>query len=87
MTAEANMFKASNGNRAHLFPQLLSLFPQEVDLSWKSAMELVEQNPNVMHITEYPGFLDMLEQKNAVLQKISKGLDKYVDKKRIVFPR
>jgi hypothetical protein len=50
-------------------------------------MELVEKNPNVLYITEYAGFLDMLLQKNAVLNKINAGLDTYVDKKRLTFSR
>ena len=50
-------------------------------------MDQIEHDPNVMNITDTEGFLEVLIEKNKVLEKIAVGLDKYVDKKRKVFPR
>ena len=60
---------------------------KEVDSSWKSSMDLVQSTPNVLAITETTGLLDELRSKNDTLQTIYKGLEAYVDKKRISFTR
>ena len=50
-------------------------------------MKLVEENPNVFRVSESPGLLQMLKDKNAMLDSIQKGLEIYVEKKRAQFPR
>jgi hypothetical protein len=60
---------------------------QEVDISWKKAMDLASANANVLDLTETAGLLDMLVQKNGVLARIGTGLAAFAERKRLVFPR
>ncbi len=60
---------------------------KDVDTTWKTIMDLVDANPNVLNITESNGVLDMLKKSDATVRDILKGLDKYLDKKCLDFPR
>lgn len=60
---------------------------KDVDTSWKTIMEMVESNPNVFHITESNGVLDMLKKSDDTVRDILKGLDKYLNKKCMDFSR
>ena len=48
---------------------------------------MVDGNPNVLYITESNGVLDMLKQSDDTVRVILKGLDKYLAKKCLDFPR
>ena len=50
-------------------------------------MEIVEQNPVVLVVTESPDILDTLNNCKETVQKISKGLDDYIEKTLHIFPR
>ncbi len=50
-------------------------------------MELVSSNPNVLAITETPGLLELLRQRNRTLDTIYNGLENYVAKRRLAFTR
>jgi len=44
-------------------------------------------NPNVIRATEFPNMLRELNKANALLEEIQKGLNDYLEKKRLFFPR
>ena len=60
---------------------------KDIDKTWKMIMEMVESNPNVLYITESNGVLDMLKKSDDTVRDILKGLDKYLSKKCLDFPR
>ena len=60
---------------------------KDVDTTWKTIMEMVQENPNVIHITESNGVMDMLSKSDNTVKDILKGLDKYLNKKCLDFPR
>lgn len=60
---------------------------KDVDTTWRSLMELVEQNPNVLVVTESPNILQMLNSTRDTIRKINLGLDNYLVKARLAFPR
>ena len=60
---------------------------KDVDTTWKTIMEMVQENPNVIHITESNGVMDMLTKSDNTVKDILKGLDKYLNKKCLDFPR
>ncbi len=41
----------------------------------------------VLAATAMPGLLDRLKDSNGLLDKINKGLNAYLEKKRLFFPR
>uniref|UniRef100_A0A8C7T912 Dynein axonemal heavy chain 12 n=1 Tax=Oncorhynchus mykiss TaxID=8022 RepID=A0A8C7T912_ONCMY len=51
---------------------------QTVDKHWKEVMR---------HSTSLPGLLERLQDSNNLLDKIMKGLNAYLEKKRLFFPR
>ncbi|KAM6407469.1 LOW QUALITY PROTEIN: dynein axonemal heavy chain 3 [Rhynochetos jubatus] len=57
-----------------------------VDSYWKDIMAHVVKNTKVLVATEHPMMLDRLQEANAVLEDIQKGLNTYL-KKRSFFPR
>lgn len=60
---------------------------KDVDTSWKTIMEMVESNPNVIFITESNGVMEMLKKSDDTVRDILKGLNKYLNKKCLDFPR
>lgn len=50
-------------------------------------MEIVEENPNVMDVTQSSGMLEGLGEANDTLDEISRGLYQYLELKRLIFPR
>uniref|UniRef100_A0A8B9MGM6 Dynein axonemal heavy chain 3 n=1 Tax=Accipiter nisus TaxID=211598 RepID=A0A8B9MGM6_9AVES len=57
-----------------------------VDSYWKDIMAQVV-NTKVLVATEQPMMLDRLQEANALLEDIQKGLNSYLEKKRLFFPR
>ena len=60
---------------------------KDVDKIFQMIMDMVDGNPNVIFITESNGVLDMLEKSDNTVRDILKGLDKYLNKKCLDFPR
>ena len=60
---------------------------QQVDKNWKEIMRNTVKNPKVLAATGQPGLLEKLRSSNALLEKILKGLNAYLEKKRLYFPR
>ena len=50
-------------------------------------MELVDQNPSVLSVTDSPDILDMLVKSKNTIVRIHQGLNNYLKKTRLIFPR
>ena len=50
-------------------------------------MELVDQNPNVLVVTDSPNVLEMLTKSKTTIRRINQGLNNYLKKTRMAFPR
>ena len=58
-----------------------------IDRTWFKIMQNTQANPKVLEATEYPDLLVLLKENNSVLENIQKGLNEYLEKKRLFFPR
>ncbi|KAL3853467.1 hypothetical protein ACJMK2_017003 [Sinanodonta woodiana] len=72
---------------------IMSQMPEEgrlfqiVDRNWKDIMKHTAREPNVLIATSLQGLLEKLQDSNGLLDKIMKGLNAYLEKKRLFFPR
>ncbi|XP_063282951.1 dynein axonemal heavy chain 12 [Pelobates fuscus] len=60
---------------------------QTVDRNWKEIMKHCVKDPKVLSATSMTGLLEKLQDSNMLLDKIMKGLNAYLEKKRLFFPR
>ncbi|XP_077977539.1 dynein axonemal heavy chain 12-like [Glandiceps talaboti] len=60
---------------------------QTVDRNWKDVMKHTSKDPKVMTATSLSGLLEKLLDSNGLLDRIMKGLNAYLEKKRLFFPR
>uniref|UniRef100_A0A672VFG6 Dynein axonemal heavy chain 12 n=1 Tax=Strigops habroptila TaxID=2489341 RepID=A0A672VFG6_STRHB len=60
---------------------------QAVDRHWKDIMKHCAKDPKVLVVTSLVGLLEKLQNSNELLDKIMKGLNAYLEKKRLFFPR
>ncbi|KAA3675897.1 dynein heavy chain, axonemal, partial [Paragonimus westermani] len=60
---------------------------QVVDRNWKDIMRNTVKDANVLKATSFPGLKDRLKDSNGLLDKINKGLNAYLEKKRLFFAR
>ncbi|XP_029456789.1 LOW QUALITY PROTEIN: dynein heavy chain 12, axonemal [Rhinatrema bivittatum] len=60
---------------------------QTVDRNWKEIMKHCVKDPKVLAATSLSGLLVKLQDCNVLLDKIMKGLNAYLEKKRLFFPR
>ncbi|PVD24358.1 hypothetical protein C0Q70_14839 [Pomacea canaliculata] len=60
---------------------------QMVDRNWKDVMRHTVKDPKVLVATGLQGLLEKLSDSNGLLDKIMKGLNAYLEKKRLFFPR
>ncbi|RVE70747.1 hypothetical protein OJAV_G00066880 [Oryzias javanicus] len=67
-------------------PEEGSLF-QTVDQNWRELMGHCIKDPKVLQATSLPGLLETLQESNVLLENIMKGLNAYLEKKRLYFPR
>lgn len=67
-------------------PEEGKLFLQ-VDKNWKEVMHHTVRDPKVLAATSLPGMFEKLSTSNELLEKILKGLNAYLEKKRLFFPR
>ena len=58
-----------------------------VDNTWRVSMAQTFQQPSCVEVARRPGFLDSLVEANAKLDQIQKGLNDYLETKRLAFPR
>ena len=54
-----------------------------VDSYWRAIMNETAKNPLVLTATSQPGMLDKLREANVLLDEIQKGLNDYLEKKRL----
>ncbi|CAH0719658.1 unnamed protein product, partial [Brenthis ino] len=60
---------------------------RDVDKEWRTIMAATQKEPMVLKATDYPGLLKTLRYNNALLDDIQRGLNDYLEKKRLFFPR
>ncbi|KAJ6668326.1 hypothetical protein lerEdw1_015703 [Lerista edwardsae] len=60
---------------------------QTVDRYWRDIMKYCAKDPKVLAATSLTGLLEKLQNCNELLDKIMKGLNAYLEKKRLFFPR
>uniref|UniRef100_A0A8C3YTD1 Dynein axonemal heavy chain 12 n=1 Tax=Catagonus wagneri TaxID=51154 RepID=A0A8C3YTD1_9CETA len=60
---------------------------QTVDRYWRDIMRFCAKDPKVLAATSLTGLLEKLQNCNELLEKIMKGLNAYLEKKRLFFPR
>ena len=59
----------------------------EVDLTWKDIMIYVERDPLVLHVDRIPKILERLNNSLLQIEEIQRGLNDYLERKRLDFPR
>ena len=67
-------------------PQEASNF-RKVDKAWRAIMANTVNDRHVLTATDYPNMLELLRENNVLLEEIQKGLNDYLEKKRLFFPR
>lgn len=60
---------------------------RKIDKSWRRIMAHVVSNKRVLEATAYPNMLEEFRTCNRLLEEIQKGLNEYLEKKRLFFPR
>ncbi|XP_021092936.1 dynein heavy chain 3, axonemal isoform X6 [Heterocephalus glaber] len=58
-----------------------------VDSYWKSLMSQVVKDPRVLVAGDQPRMTEKLQEANLLLEDIQRGLNDYLEKKRLFFPR
>ncbi|XP_071037846.1 dynein axonemal heavy chain 3 [Parasteatoda tepidariorum] len=58
-----------------------------VDKSWRETAKKAATDPHVLVATSHPNMLQCLQSCNVLLDEIQKGLNDYLEKKRLYFPR
>ena len=64
-----------------------SLLFREVDGHWKTVMESISADPRVLQTAGVEGMLEMLQRSLELLKEISIGLSRYLEHRKLVFPR
>ncbi|XP_018409373.1 PREDICTED: dynein heavy chain 3, axonemal-like [Nanorana parkeri] len=60
---------------------------QTVDFNWRLIMRESVEKANAMRVISQPQMLDKLKEAELLLDDIQKGLNDYLEKKRLFFPR
>ncbi|KAB0793663.1 hypothetical protein PPYR_13283 [Photinus pyralis] len=60
---------------------------KQVDRTWRAIQANTVQDTHVLVATDYKNMLPLLRQCNVLLDEIQKGLNDYLEKKRLYFPR
>lgn len=60
---------------------------RKVDKTWRDIMLNTKTDKHVLSATDYENMLDLLRENNTLLDEIQKGLNDYLEKKRLFFPR
>ena len=58
-----------------------------VDQTWRELMAGVSVDTKALAATSIPYMLQKLQENNRLLEEVQKGLNDYLDKKRLFFPR
>ncbi|KAH7442335.1 hypothetical protein KP509_03G083100 [Ceratopteris richardii] len=74
-------------------PDILSQMPKEgkafhgVDKVWRSIIPSVMNTKTILEASDIPGLLENLQSSNESLDVVQKGLNHYLETKRLAFPR
>uniref|UniRef100_A0AAG5DIC0 Dynein heavy chain linker domain-containing protein n=1 Tax=Anopheles atroparvus TaxID=41427 RepID=A0AAG5DIC0_ANOAO len=60
---------------------------QQVDKTYRMYMRTVETNRSVIGVAAAKGVQEAMEQSNELLEEITNGVNEYLEKKRLYFPR
>ncbi|KAI9354083.1 dynein heavy chain and region D6 of dynein motor-domain-containing protein [Zopfochytrium polystomum] len=58
-----------------------------VDKTWREVMALTAENPKILVVAQINGLLARMQESDVLLEEIQKGLNDYLEKKRLFFPR
>lgn len=58
-----------------------------VDRTWRAIQANTMKDFHVLAATDYKNMLQLLKENNKLLDDIQKGLNDYLEKKRLFFPR
>ncbi|KAJ1562895.1 Dynein heavy chain 7, axonemal, partial [Nowakowskiella sp. JEL0078] len=58
-----------------------------VDHNWRELMIKTSETPKILTVAGFPYLVNQLNEANALLEDIQKGLNDYLEKKRLFFPR
>lgn len=58
-----------------------------VNKTWKEIMAYTAQDHHVLKVSDMPNLLNRLKDSNNELELIQKGLNQYLEVKRLFFPR
>lgn len=59
----------------------------KVDKVWRETMKTTTEDPHCLVVIEIEKMLDSMKLNNALLELILKGLNEYLEKKRLYFAR
>lgn len=60
---------------------------RDMDGTWRRIMKRVRDEPLMLRVAETTGLLEELEQCNMRLDVVEKGLNDFLDTKKMAFPR
>ncbi|KIZ07416.1 Dynein heavy chain 7, axonemal [Monoraphidium neglectum] len=58
-----------------------------MDEAWRGIMERVRQEPLMLSVADWPGLLEELQSCSAQLEVVERGLNDFLDTKKMAFPR
>jgi dynein heavy chain len=60
---------------------------RSVDMTWRETMKTCVQDKHILKVTDIPNLLEDLQKSTELLEQILKGLNNYLEVKRLFFPR